>query len=191
MPPKPKVLREDILNSGFEILRQSGLSAVNARAVCKRLNCSTQPIFSHFSSMEEFEEAIIRKARDLYNDYIKTAMKKEQPFKACGRAYIEFAREEPELFKLLFMSENVENPPAELYDENYSNVLKKVEVVSGLDEQKSKSLYFYMWIYTHGIATLLATKTENFTNEEIDNILTPAYQSMLKYLRKEGNDERN
>lgn len=191
VPPKPKVFKEDIINSGFEILRESGKSAINARAVCKRLNCSTQPIFSHFSSMEEFNNALVRKAKDLYNNYIENALKKERAFKASGRAYIKFAKDEPELFKLLFMGENAENPPAEIYDENYGDVLEKVELSSGLNSEKSKQLYFYMWIYTHGIATLTATKTERFTDEQIDEILTPAYTSMLEYLRKEGNDERN
>ena len=106
MPPKPKVTKESIVNAAFEILRKEGIDKINARAVCERLNCSTQPIFWHFKNMEELKDETIRKAKDLYNEYIQTALKEPLPFKAAGLAYIKFAKDEPLLFSLLFMKDN-------------------------------------------------------------------------------------
>lgn len=51
MPPKVKVTKEEIIAAALEILRQKGMEAVNARAVAAALGCSTQPIFSNYSSM--------------------------------------------------------------------------------------------------------------------------------------------
>ena len=59
MPPKVRVTREDILRTAFEILRHEGASALNARSIATALDCSTQPIFSNFSSMEELLKAVL------------------------------------------------------------------------------------------------------------------------------------
>ena len=56
MPPKAKVTREEILSACVDIIRESGFSAVNARALASRLGCSTQPIFSNYQSMEELKK---------------------------------------------------------------------------------------------------------------------------------------
>lgn len=48
-----------------------------------------------------------------------------------------------------------------------------------------KKLYHHLWIYTHGIATLCATKMCRFTDEEISTMITEVCMSILKKL-KEG-----
>ena len=51
MPPKVKITKEEITAAALELLRQRGMEAINARAVAKELGCSTQPIFSNYSTM--------------------------------------------------------------------------------------------------------------------------------------------
>ena len=51
MPPKVKITKEDIIKTSLELIKKYGVESVNARAIAKELNCSTQPIFSNFSSM--------------------------------------------------------------------------------------------------------------------------------------------
>ena len=58
MPPKVKVTREEIIAAALELLRQKGMEAVNARAVASVLGCSTQPIFSNYSSMAALQQEI-------------------------------------------------------------------------------------------------------------------------------------
>ena len=36
-----------------------------------------------------------------------------------------------------------------------------------------------MWIYTHGIACLCVTKTINFTDEEIKELLTNEFRALM------------
>lgn len=188
MPPKPKVTKESIVNAAFEILKTEGIDKINARAVCDKLNCSTQPIFWHFKNMEELKNATVRKAKDLYNEYIQAALKEPIPFKATGLAYIKFAKDEPILFSLLFMKDNHNiNPTSTEYDENYNEVLSAAANSSGLTEKNTKILYFHLWIYVHGIATLLATKTEMFTDDQISEMLTAAYKAFTTKYKAEEN----
>ena len=105
MPPKPKITREHIISSALDITRKHGVDALNARAIAATLNCSTQPIFSNYSSMEELKTDVIKQAALLYEQYLKQDMTNPDypPYKGSGMGYIRFAKEEKELFKLLFM----------------------------------------------------------------------------------------
>ena len=105
MPPSSKIKRENILAAAVELTRQSGAAALNARALAQYLGCSTQPIFSNYGSMEALKVEVIRYAGETYGRFVAEDMAsgKYPPYKASGMAYIRFAAEERELFKLLFM----------------------------------------------------------------------------------------
>ena len=62
MPPKVKITKEEIINTAVNIVRNSGAPAINARTIAAILNCSTQPIFSNFATMDELRLAVLEKA---------------------------------------------------------------------------------------------------------------------------------
>ena len=59
MPPKVRITREDIIRTAVDIVRKDGAGAINARQIAKALNCSTQPVFSNFATMEELRGAVV------------------------------------------------------------------------------------------------------------------------------------
>ena len=59
MPPKAKVTREMILQTVFQITREQGFEAVNARSIAESLNCSTRPIFTCYENMEELKKEFL------------------------------------------------------------------------------------------------------------------------------------
>lgn len=186
MPPKAKITKQAVINAGFKILREKGIEAVNSRAIASELNCSTQPIFSHFSSIEELKTALFSKAREEYNIYIQEALKKELPFKESGKAYINFAKSEPNLFRLLFMTKNFDNisSPTEV-DENHFRVLEVICKNAGVDKEKASRLYFDMWVVVHGIASMSVAGTITFSESMINDVLSDLYQGALKILKGE------
>lgn len=105
MPPKFKYSREQIIDSAVNVVRKNGVSGLTARALAAELGLSAKPIFSLFQNMEEVKDEVIHSANSLYQSRIQKAMKESEytPYKASGIAYIRFAQEEKELFKLLFM----------------------------------------------------------------------------------------
>ena len=181
MPPKVKVTKEDIINAAVEIVRKEGEEAINARNIADFLNCSTQPIFSNFSSMDELRLYVVKKADKICADYIQSEIKsgKYPVYKASGMAYIRFAKEEKELFKLLYMRDRT----SEMNSES-SELDGKMEAIvqnnTGLRGDDSKLFHLEMWAYVHGIATMIATGFENLDFELISRMLTDAYQGMRK-----------
>ena len=93
MPPKEKIVKEDILAAAVKLVREQGEEGINARAIAAKLGCSTQPIFSNFASMDEVKAAVIEECGRIYEAYIQReqASGKWKPYKAFGMAYIRFA----------------------------------------------------------------------------------------------------
>lgn len=180
MPPKQRFTKDKVLDAAFELLRNNGESAIGARQIAAAMHCSTQPIFSCFANMEELNAELIRKAKDLYNEYVQRGLKEKNQFKGVGMNYLAFARNEPYLFKLLFMQkDHRETVNALDIDENRTSILESVKMSSGLDDKKVGELYFQTWIFTHGIAAMIATGTVDFTDEQLDELLSDAFIGLM------------
>ncbi len=181
MPPKIKVTKEDIINAAVEVVQKYGAQAINARTVATVLDCSTQPIFSNFDSMDELRLAVIERADLLCNEYIKREAQsgKFPTYKASGMAYIRFAKEEKELFKLLYMRDRKDEviPESSELGEEMESVVRGN---TGLNKDDARLFHLEMWAFVHGIATMVATGFFDIDPELVSRMLTDAYQGMKK-----------
>lgn len=188
MPPKTKFTKEQIIQTALELVKTEGKEALTARSLGKKLGTSSCPIFTIFTNMDEVHQSVIQAAQQIYNDYIQKGLQENPAFKGVGMRYIQFAQDEPQLFRLLFMkstnSLNVDQLLPRL-DENYNLILSSVQTAYELSEEKAKRLYLHMTIYTHGIATFLLQKSYAFTQEEISQMLTEVCMSLLIQMKGE------
>lgn len=193
MPPKAKFTREEIVAAAMQIVRERGLDAVTSRELGKRLGSSACPVFTVFPNMEEVILALMDAVKACYKDYVAGGLKQVPAFRGVGAAYIQFAIEEPKFFQLLFMAE--QEKPTDIghtltrIDESYEEILRSVREPYGLSEADAKRLYQHLWVYTHGIATLCATKVCTFTREEIQTRMTEIFLSLLKEIKKKENQK--
>ncbi len=181
MPPKVKVTKEAIINAAVEIVRSSGAQAINARTIASALNCSTQPVFSNFSTMDELRIAVVEKADLLCQAYMQREVEDGEfpAYKANGMAYIRFAKEEKELFKLLYMRDR----SGEAIPETTEQTDKMESIVhnnTGLNGAAAKLFHLEMWAYVHGIATMFATGFFDLDWELVSRMLTDSYQGLRK-----------
>lgn len=187
MPPKVKVTKEEIVRAATALVRKYGEEALGARALAAELCCSTQPIFSNFTSMEELRLAVIDEAERIGEEYIKkeTESGKYPPYKASGMAYIRFAGEEKELFRLLYMRDRTD----ELIPEHTGlgdRMEGMVQSQTGLGSEEARIFHLEMWALVHGIAVMLATGYLSPEEELISRMLTDAYQGLKERFVKEG-----
>lgn len=187
MPPKCKFTRQEVVQAALDMTRESGIGSVTARALGERLGSSSRPIFSLFQSMQEVQQEIIQAADALYREYLKADMEAgEYPvYKASGIAYIRFAKEERELFKLLFMRdrsvEQIEDDPDGM--KPFTEIIMKN---TGLSEQDAYMMHLEMWVYVHGIATMIATSYLEWHWDTISRMLTDGYEGIkARYCGKE------
>lgn len=199
MPQKAKFTKKEILDVSLDIVRKSGWNSLTARNIGKNLKSSTRPIFTIFDSMQELQKEVKIVARKLYDSYVEEALKKDDKdkiyFKCVGEQYIKFSIDEPKLFQLLFMKEQEERTEftriLPQIENNYEKIILSIEEQYKLNREKSIKLYYHLWIYTHGIASLCATKMCTFSSIEISNMLTEVFKSILKNLKGENYNDKN
>ena len=185
MPPKVKITRDEIIKASIELTRREGSEAVNARSIANILGCSTQPIFSNFTTMDELNEAITLAAYNCYTSFIESELKSEKypPYKAFGMAYVRFAKEEKELFKLLYMCDRTGKSfvPTNDFDSSVEMIMQ----ANGISREKAALLHLEMWTYVHGIGAMLATSFLELDFELISNMITDVYQGLRTRLTLE------
>lgn len=177
MPPRNKVAKRDILNAAVELIRAG--EPLNARALAQRMGCSTQPIFSNYDSMEALRADVIAAALERYHGYLAESMGSGAypPYKASGMGYIRFALEEKELFKLLFMRDRSGEVIGEDLEE-VGPIIALIQEKTGMSFERSRLFHLEMWLYVHGIATMLATGYLPWTMEDISAMLTDAFEGL-------------
>lgn len=188
MPRDLLFTKEQVLDAALALTREKGFAAVSARSLGEQLGTTSRPIFSHFKTMADVQKAIVEAANDLYQSFRarEIADGKYPPYKASGMAYIRFAREEKELFKLLFMrdrsQETVKDDPEEM-DALIGLIGKQV----GIDREAAGLFYREMWAYTHGIAAMIATGYADWDEALAARALTDVYEG-LRWRYRNGGD---
>lgn len=188
MPPKTKTDRETIIRASIDVIRKNGVQAFNARSTAAELGSSTQPIFSNFRTMEELKSAVIEYAGKLCASFMERESQRTDipAYKANGLALIRFAEEEKELFKLLFMRDRREEKITDDTDK-LRPIIEIIMKQSGLSEEKARRLHLEMWIFVHGIASMIATNYIKWDQDMVSSMLTDEYKGLLmRYKEKEN-----
>ncbi len=179
MPPKAKITKERIIDTAYELVRAEGAGSLNARTLAGLLGCSTQPLFSNFESMEELRMSVITKAEKLFAEYMRREAERNEypPYKASGVAYVRFAKEEKELFKLLYMRDRTDENTSD-ETELWGQMEKLVYSNTGLEGDNAKLFHLEIWSCVHGIAVMLATDYLDLEFPLVSKIITDIYQGL-------------
>lgn len=181
MPPKAKVTKEMILDVVLDITRETGFDTVNARRIASKLQCSTRPIFTCYENMDELKNEFLTLAYEYYEQYVNLFRDSTSvsPYLILPLSYIEFAQEETNLFKLLFINDmDLKMVEAKDFYKEIDNE-KKAKLFSeaiGVELEQSKVIFLDLFLYTHGIAVLSATKKLTLNRDSakkmVENVLS-------------------
>ena len=187
MPPKAKFTKEQITKAALCVVSEKGAQALTAKELGAALGTSTTPIFTVFNSMQEVQDAVMLAAMERFEEYAHKAAHLGPVFKQIGMQMILFAKEEPKLYQLIFMSSISE---AQTIDDIYAhlgsladeclNVLQKDYDLSKAD---AKTLFEHVWIHTFGIGALCATGVCDFSHEQIAQMLTQDFTAMMMLMK--------
>lgn len=177
MARKESITLENILTTAFEMTREEGYQNATARKVAAKAGCSTQPIFRVYKNMEELSQAVYEKAtlffRDYYDLYPRTS---NVPFANLGMAYIAFAREEKNLFELLFLSDlPFKKSMYEILNGEKGNVKEEISNATQLGCKNASAMFMQMWIFIHGIACMSLTGDYDLSDQETKQLLESSY----------------
>lgn len=179
-----------ILNTVLELTRETGFETVNARNIAGKLQCSTRPIFTCYTNMEELKSEFLAYAYQYYEQYVADYGKSQNPRPSLilPLSYIEFAGEEPHLFKLLFIDDmELSMTDAKDFYKEAGNE-RKAQIFAeniGITIEKAKVIFLDLFLYTHGIAVLTATKKLTLDRNNAEIMLTNILSAFIRQEKPE------
>lgn len=182
MPTKIKISKDMILDAAFEIVRKDGMEKLSNRELANKLNCSIRPIYYQFENVEEMQKELYLKIEQYFYKFILENMVEEIPkYKQVGINYIKFAKKEKKLFQTLFMTDVGLTPDAFVLKagEDYKEIEKFIKISANIKEEDIKDFHTKMWIFCHGIATLVANDTIKLTDNQIQDLLSYEFQALM------------
>ena len=186
MPPQVKVSKEQIKTEAFQMTLENGFESVTARKLAERLGCSTQPIFRVYTNMEELRVELYEMGTEHMRErMVRYKGKSEPAYLTLSLAYIDAARNEKNLFRLIASVDDLDilgDGEFLLKGEavNYPNILSGADDLT--DEQKGE-LISAVWFLVHGIATLIVAGRTTISDKEIRGLITETYSGLLSELR--------
>ena len=187
MPPKAKFTKEQIKKAALGVVSEKGAQALTAKELGAALGTSTTPIFTVFNSMQEIQDEVMLAAMERFEEYAHKAAHIKPVFKQVGMQMILFAKEEPKLYQLIFMSSISE---AQTFDDIYAHLgpladecLDVLQKDYDLSKDNAKTLFEHVWIHTFGIGALCATGVCDFSHEQIAQMLTQDFTAMMMLMK--------
>ncbi len=186
MPPKNKYTKEQVIQAAVQVVREKGLDGLTAKTLAAQLGTSTQPIFTYFDTMDAVKKAVYDAALDLYNQYAARGLAEKIPFFGLGIQYIRFAREEPQLYRLLFLRRE----PAQGVDaltamqQSQEAVRPSLMSIYRISAPDADRYFRDLWLVVHSLATLIVTGCCPYSEREIGQILTGFSVSICKSIKE-------
>lgn len=185
MPPRPKFTRDEIIAAAVKITRESGAGAVSAREIAAQLGTSTRPIFTYFTSMDDLRHEVYNTAEGILHRYITDGLNAEIPFFGLGLNYIQFAIDEPEMYRLLYLTRSPGGANAMTAMEHVRALARSsIMHVYNMNEHDADCYFNDLWLVVHSLATLIVTGECTYTDEERRAILTRFSMSVCKAIKE-------
>lgn len=187
MPPTVRFTRDAVLHAACQLMRREGMEALNARAIAKELGGSTQPIFRLFTNMEDLHRELILYVARQFQAHAEADMaQSDSPYIQLCTTYLLYGRDEPELFKLLFMRDRVSE--GQYSDQtNFDLVVNIIKKETPLDDETALRFFERTWLFIHGLAVCIATKYIPCQDERyLISMVKEAYNAAVKMMNLEG-----
>ena len=174
MPPSVKFTKQEIIDAALRVVRAGGVGSLTARSLAAELGASTRPMFTYFDSMDALKYEVHEVAKDLYRAYVERGLAEPIPFLGVGQGYVRFAKEEPELYKLLFLERpgNAGGGAMEALALSQDLLRESLMRIYRMDAEQADCYYRDLWLVAFSFATLIVTDDCPYADEQMSAILT-------------------
>lgn len=184
MAPKNKFTREEMTEAALQVVRAKGIGGLTAKTLADELGTSTQPVFTAFGSMDGVRAAVYAAAIGIYDRYTNAGLQERIPFLGVGKQYIRFAREEPELYRLLFLTKTSEYSAMQSMQHLQALVRPTLMCIYRITDEEAAVYFRDLWLVVHSLSTLIVTGECPYSNQEIAQILMSFSVSICKAIKE-------
>ena len=184
-------LKEEFIKIAFDFIAKNDTENLTLKVLSDATGTSRSAIYRHFKNKDALIETIIRVGFDKFDNnsspiLLDTSMPLVDRFYMSAKAYMEFARDNENLYRLLFGKKfaHIRHEVISLKDEDCSGFgALKIAVEEGqksgiLKKEDSYQQTIIIWSSLHGLASLLI---DGFLDiEEIfDDLVDRLFKSLL------------
>ena len=192
MARKTTITKEMILDAALTMLIRDGYASVNIKTIAKELGCSTQPIAWHFENMEGLRRELRRHAGEYARAKSSGGQKADllsaenaaDTFEKMGRSYIRMALKEPNLFRFLYLGEGPISSPYTFQKisegKEEQAMIEGIAAQTGLTKEQAVRCIQNTVIYSHGLATMVATGVYKASEKELMKMVHDASSSFVR-----------
>lgn len=186
MAPKNKFTKDEMVDAAIQVVRKKGINSLTAKSMADELGTSTQPIFTCFGTMDNLKSEVHAASEKIYEEYVLNGLKEKIPFFGFGTRYISFAKEEPELYRFLFLdkSPDLQNTAVKMMERSSESVRPSLIQIYNISAEEADLYFKYLWLVVHSIATLTVTNGCPYSDAEIGKILTRFSVSICKAIKE-------
>jgi AcrR family transcriptional regulator len=196
-------MKELILKTAMNLFLDKGFENITIRNIAEKIEYSPATIYLYFKNKDEILYTLRNVGFEKLYEHQRSSLKLDDPLKRLhrqGKAYIQFALENPEYYDLMFMMRGPVQKMQEINDRDIG--LDSYDLLkTNVKECMNKGLFprtnidvaaFSLWSYVHGIASLiLRGRAIMFPEERIKYMVNEALNFMLVSDNKKKTDLNN
>ncbi|BBX45958.1 TetR/AcrR family transcriptional regulator [Mycobacterium cookii] len=162
------LLRDEILEAATELLLGTGhAKAVSIRSVAERVGVTPPSIYLHFQDKDALLDAVCARYFEKLDEEMQRVSAAQsstvEVLRAQGLAYIRFATETPELYRIATMGEwrSGSNVDAALASSAFEHICATVQALieeGTFPPGDATAIALELWSAAHGVASLLIAK---------------------------------
>ena len=154
--------RDALCAAATRLFAEHGYEGVTMRALAKDLGCSPMTPYRYFENKAEIFETVRHAAADRFADAIDGAVKRHERHRerliAMTHAYVGFALEEPDAYRIIFELDRTRRPTAVTVEETRSWFIMKAAITEAIEagvlQGDPNVVAHLLWSGVHGMVAL-------------------------------------
>jgi AcrR family transcriptional regulator len=152
-------LKPALIGAARDLLALDGPDAMSLRDVARRVGVSATATYRHFADKDHLLAVAAAEGYRELAERLRGAYEKPAGFSGLGMAYIEFAQENPGMFRLMFgpLRRDLKRHPelSEAAADAFAVMVDAARRFGGAGDEDVESMAYAAWSFSHGLARLV------------------------------------
>ena len=181
-------LKEALLQTASRLINNGNRDKLTIRHLAEQCHVSASAAYRHFASKDDIIKTIAAQGFEQFTDFINHRVQHlRNPVDRLhqhGIAYVQFALDNPHLFRLLFSSILTSDKKSKRLkiasQTNYELLIDTIEdgIKQKLLTGESKTLILATWSMVHGLATLLINQATEITAADQQRVISQVTRTL-------------
>lgn len=160
---------EWVMNLLVSYIKENGIEKFTVRDIAKYIGCSTQPLFRLFDNTDNLKKVLKVYLHKDYEEFISKYVDKSDYLLTISYGYAMYAKEVPNAFKTLFITELAGSRTInEVINSSWNrDTIEAMSKQYNLSINDSEKVYRDVRFYTHGISCQLSCRSINIDKKEL------------------------